>query len=139
MYAGIDPSTDQTIKPDVGADPLLPPLLPPTYTYKYRPSWLPPYVGGRLHTPAAKAVQTAFTAVAASAAASSLAKHLSSAAAAATPVPSPKLLSALSLAGVRRSLQWDEGSVGATVLAIARPVLVVATPAALSALIAVKA
>jgi hypothetical protein len=99
-------------------------------------------VGGRLHTPATKAVQTVVTAVAASTAASSLADRLTSVAAAAAPVRSPKLLSGLSLQGVRRSLRLDEvgpkGSVSATIMSYARPILVVTSPAALSALIAIK-
>jgi hypothetical protein len=62
-----------------------------------RPSWFPPSVGGRLHTPTTKAVQTVVTAMAASAAASSLADRLTSVTVAAAPVRSPKLLSGLSL------------------------------------------
>ena len=110
--------------------------------HNHRPSWLPPYVGGRLHTPATKAVQTVVTAVATSAAAFSLVNRLTSAAAAAAPVRSPKLLSGLSLQGVRQSLRLDEvgqkGTVGATILSYARPILVVASPAALSAFITIK-
>lgn len=99
-------------------------------------------MGGRLHTPATKAVQKVITAVAASAAAFSLADRLTSVVAAAAPTRSPKLLSGLSLQGMRRSLRLDEmgakGTVGATILSYARPILVVTSPAALSALISIK-
>lgn len=109
------------------------PILNPLHVY--RPSWLPPYVGARLHTPAAaKAVQAAVAVVATSAAISSIVAGIASVAATAPPIPSPKLLlSGLSLERVYPRLCLNDG-----VLSIARPILMVTTPVALSALIAIS-